>query len=498
VTWHLYEGSGYLPMPPIGGAIGGGLGGGMADAERRMPSKARSMFAMLGALGDCETWGALRRHRALREAFAALPEPNAAPDATDSTELPAPLKKLCTFALLGRRVAFDQCVQRLHAQIQRLGDDGRRACVPGALALEFAKRATAWLPTVTAASPRCESSAPSLRCGRSAPWDPCELDSHFQTALLAADVLSILLHRLAGHALEDAAPLAAARCGLISWLNTWLDDAMKRHAADEEVIAAWLPALSSRAQHGALSSTLSSRAHEGATWPPGGGAEYSGGDSLHASTCALLNARRLESGSFVPLFQMASSVPLHRLDDLLQPDADALLRRHGIEVRFPGAESASPNGSANGSPNGSPSGSPSGSPNGSPRHSGVRRALGGKWLCKLATPHATEPVCLELLMTTACMRGHAPRVRFVPPIDHPLVHAATGLLSPLALEYMHRWMFSGESTLPTPAAIVDFVEMFLRFTRSCQLPAGLVEQCSVNEASLAEYMASPRTKRMRV
>jgi len=89
-------------------------------------------------------------------------------------------------------------------------------------------------------------------------------------------------------------------------------------------------------------------------------------------------------------------------------------------------------------------------------------------------------------------------VRFVPPIDHPLVHAATGLLSPLALEYMHRWMFSGESTLPTPAAIVDFVEMFLRFTRSCQLPAGLVEQCSVNEASLAEYMASPRTKRMRV
>ena len=387
---------------------------------------------MLHALATCKTWTALREHTILRAAFASLPEPKAA----ETIEVPASLQKLCSLALLGRTRSFAHSTQLLHTQVGELGDDDRRACVPYDLAIIFATRVTRWISAIRADSPRRRSDG-SRAC------DPSQLDPDFKTALLAADVLSRLLHRLEGSSIADLDPLAAARLKLVSWLTTWLTTTMEKSAAEDEVLAAWLPAVD--------------------------------GTKLHPSTCAMLNAQRLEASAFDPLFHMVSWVPMDRLDVSLEPDAEALRQRKGLEVWFPGDERESP-------------------PTSERRQC---RVLGGTWLCKLATEEEPEPVCFELLLTSAIMRGHAPRVRFRPPIDNPLVHPATGLLSPLALEHMGKWMGRGVVSLVTPATIVDFVQMILSFTPARQLPAGLVEQCAVDVDSLAKYLEGPRAKRMR-
>jgi len=215
------------------------------------------------------------------------------------------------------------------------------------------------------------------------------------------------------------------------------------------------------------------------------------GIQLHASTVAALNERRVEQNAFDSLFECDSDLLLSTLDASLRQDAIALARE-GLTVQFPPQP-----------------------------HENEAQPLAGKWHCALTPPSGCtglrymvqhcaaihdgrvrsslslqpQPVRFELLLTSSVLRGHAPRVRFDPGCpytrNNPLVHAKTGLLSPLALEHLHMFVQAGVASLPSADTVVDFVEHLLTCTSSRMLAPGLVERCAVNEAACWLYAHSP-------
>ena len=84
-----------------------------------------------------------------------------------------------------------------------------------------------------------------------------------------------------------------------------------------------------------------------------------------------------------------------------------------------------------------------------------------------------------MLFTNSVLKGHSPRVRFTPPNVpiSPLVHALSGLVSPLALEHLELVLREGSSVIPTAETVLTLLELLVS-----DAPLGtLVAACSVNE-----------------
>lgn len=217
---------------------------------------------------------------------------------------------------------------------------------------------------------------------------------------------------------------------------------------------------------------------------------------LHPATIAAVNALRVEHGHFAELYDQHASEDLEWLDRSLVAEAESLAGFRGLSVRFPLAG----------------------------------RVLGGKWRCTLEQPVEREspvkkrktgvrlqlatrlvvdggisagdrppltecapplaavacslslfpaPYHFEMLFTNSVLKGHSPRVRFTPPNVpiSPLVHAPSGLVSPLALEHLELVLREGSSVIPTAETVLTLLELLVS-----DAPLGtLVAACSVNE-----------------
>jgi len=269
---------------------------------------------------------------------------------------------------------------------------------------------------------------------------------------------------------------------------TWLHAARMAPLQSEQVAAletTRLAALSYVAAHVAMLDQASTRKPVASLLLP---VSVDGGRvRLHPATIAAVNTLRMES--FAELYDAAGD--LDTLDRSLAHEADSLAGWSGLSVRFPRKEVGS--------------------------QGEKRRALGGKWRCTLeppaemASPAKKRKACVKLTLTTqqqqqqqqqggvACslsvrpapyhfemlytcsvLKGNAPRVRFTQPnvpLSNPLVHAQSGLVSPLALEHLELVVTKGSSAIPTAATVVELVELLINGT-----PLGtLVAACAINE-----------------
>ena len=440
------------------------------------------VISLLDTVSTCSSWHEVRESAQLIDAFERLPELLAA---TNGTDRDATLQTRCLHSLF---VDYSLCARMLHKKLDMAVRAG------ATLAVGFATRSAAWLRRIEREKSLKDTTG-------------------YATTLIGADVLCVMLEAHKGQLNEaEVEKMTTVRGNAINWLAKHVHLSMTDMSPSE--IESWLPK------------------HDLSDHPP-----------LHPATCAALNARRLKSGAFDTLFEMSSKIPLSVLDSSLRSDAAALKGREGLTVRYP--ESRLDDHALGGKwicslekptqmemdTDGGGSSSGSSSNNNDAAHNangndGVRVRLhalavkctrpqhvegdrffdndrfqlpgamrmnsveddSGPVKCSLTiTP---EPTHFEMLFTSSCLHGHAPRVRFLPPTipDNPLVHTSTGLLSPLALEHMPNWVANGSAGLPTAANVVDFVEMLLLCTPSRQLPHGLVETCAVNEKACWRYV----------
>ena len=410
----------------------------------RLQTEERREIEKLFCTLDAPTWSRLRTDPVLAGAFEEVPSA----ELTQAAAHVPSLVQLSTEALLPvSDVDFVHSMRFIHERLLTTPFN-RAAAVLLELLAPFGERTAAWL----ARAAKQEASRDSI-----------------EMALVCADALGRLTRVHAGSSQlvqkKQIAALEATRRSAISSVAEHVVLLGKRTAGPSVPVASML---------------LPTSLDEGMV-------------PLHPATLAAVNTVRMECGQFDELYDVAGN--LETLDRSLVHEAASLAEWSGLAVRFPEAMVEWGGCTAK------------------------RRVLGGKWRCTLELPADMEmssaakkrkacvglalttttrqqelkhgsvacslsvrpmPFHFEMLYTCSILRGHAPRVTFTPPgmpLDNPLVHAPSGLVSPLALEHLELVLRGGMSIIPTAATIVELLELLITDTPL----ATLVHACGINE-----------------